>query len=72
MEHLSNVCITLTFNLFVLLVPATELLALGSWDIGIVGTIHYWRNHTLEKAGEIKEVSKKAETGTMIEAEKQK
>lgn len=70
MEHW--VVVTLTFNLFVFFVPATELLTLGSWDISVVGTIHYGGNHTLEKAREIKEVSKKAELGTMIEAEKQK
>lgn len=39
----------LTFDLLILLVPAAKLLAFGSGDIGIVGTIHYGRNHTLRE-----------------------
>lgn len=36
-----------TFVAFVPLVPASELLALGGGDVGVVGAVHDGRDHTL-------------------------
>lgn len=37
----------ITFVTFVSLVPASELLALGGGDVGVVGAVHDGRDHTL-------------------------
>lgn len=38
-----------TFDAFVLLIPASKLLAFWGGDVGVEGTIHYRRDHTLKE-----------------------
>lgn len=45
---------TLTFVAFVLPVPVSKLLAFGSGDVNIVGTVHYRRDGALAETDIVK------------------
>lgn len=40
--------LTVTFDAFVPLVPASELVALGGGHVGVVGAVHDGRDHALK------------------------